>query len=59
MLETSDVEYVRESPDWEQPVLHGSLSSHHMLSVCRDLSWNSIRSIHPEAFSTLHSLVKL
>ncbi|XP_037016923.2 leucine-rich repeat-containing G-protein coupled receptor 6 [Artibeus jamaicensis] len=24
-----------------------------------DLSWNIIRSIHPEAFSTLHSLVKL
>ncbi|XP_055000591.1 leucine-rich repeat-containing G-protein coupled receptor 6 isoform X2 [Sorex araneus] len=24
-----------------------------------DLSWNAIRSIHPEAFATLHSLVKL
>lgn len=31
----------------------------HILSVCSDLSWNVIRSIHPEAFSTLHSLVKL
>uniref|UniRef100_A0AC11C9Y9 Leucine rich repeat containing G protein-coupled receptor 6 n=1 Tax=Ovis aries TaxID=9940 RepID=A0AC11C9Y9_SHEEP len=25
----------------------------------RDLSWNTIRSIHPEAFATLRSLVKL
>lgn len=31
----------------------------HALSACRDLSWNTIRSIHPEAFATLRSLVKL
>lgn len=30
-----------------------------MLSSCRDLSWNAIRSIHPEAFATLRALVKL
>lgn len=29
------------------------------LSAHRDLSWNAIRSIHPEAFVTLRSLVKL
>lgn len=26
---------------------------------CRDLSWNFIQFIHPEAFVTLHSLTKL
>lgn len=26
---------------------------------CRDLSWNYIHFIHPEAFVTLHSLTKL
>lgn len=31
----------------------------HTPSACRDLSWNAIRSIHPEAFATLRSLVKL
>lgn len=29
------------------------------LPAHRDLSWNAIRSIHPEAFVTLRSLVKL
>ena len=33
--------------------------SSHTLSAHRDLSWNAIRSIHPEAFETLRSLVKL
>lgn len=36
-----------------------SALSYLKLSVPRDLSWNAIRAIHPEAFSTLHSLVKL
>lgn len=31
----------------------------HTLSARRDLSWNAIRSIHPEAFAALRSLVKL
>lgn len=31
----------------------------HILSARRDLSWNAIRSIHPEAFATLRSLIKL
>uniref|UniRef100_A0A8D0GUB6 Leucine rich repeat containing G protein-coupled receptor 6 n=1 Tax=Sphenodon punctatus TaxID=8508 RepID=A0A8D0GUB6_SPHPU len=30
-----------------------------MCLPCRDLSWNYIQSIHPDAFVTLHSLVKL
>lgn len=47
---------------WEQvqenqnPV---TVPSCHIPSACRDLSWNAIRSIHPEAFATLRSLVKL
>ena len=38
---------------------HVTVPSCHTLSACRDLSWNTIRSIHPKAFSTLRSLVKL
>lgn len=34
-------------------------SPRYTLSAHRDLSWNAIRSIHPEAFVTLRSLVKL
>ena len=36
-----------------------SLSPPVTSSARRDLSWNAIRSIHPEAFVTLRSLVKL
>lgn len=36
-----------------------TVPSCHAPSARRDLSWNAIRSIHPEAFATLRSLVRL
>lgn len=41
------------------PFPHVAAFSYLLLSARRDLSWNVIRAIHPEAFSTLRSLVKL
>uniref|UniRef100_A0A8C7XMJ0 Leucine rich repeat containing G protein-coupled receptor 6 n=1 Tax=Oryzias sinensis TaxID=183150 RepID=A0A8C7XMJ0_9TELE len=43
----------------EFPDLKGTTTQFHSFFLLRDLSWNVLESIHPDAFVSLHSLIKL